>query len=145
MTVSLKLYFTIAVKETLDLISMHVFSLQMVVTCREVMGNSPNLSTSLAFLLRFQSGKVRLIKSLFLSCNTNTTVNHALIFLVMIMFTYVLKFSSLFCSGLWLPCFTRRSPTVRFSMVQHFLPKSSGSTILLSLILYESKTFPATT
>lgn len=58
MTVSLNL--TIAVKETLDLISMHVFSLQMVVTCREVMGNSPNLSTSLAFLLRFQSGKVRL-------------------------------------------------------------------------------------
>lgn len=72
-------------------------------------------------------------------------VDHALIFLVMIMFSYVLKPSSLFCSGLWLPCFTRRSPTVRFSMVQHFLPKSSGSTILLSLILYESKTFPATT
>jgi len=66
-TVSLKLYFTIAVKETLDLISMHVFSLQMVVTCREVMGNSPNLSTSLAFLLRFQSGKVRLIRSYFVT------------------------------------------------------------------------------
>lgn len=75
---------------------MHVFSLQMVVNCREVMGNSPNLSTSLAFLLGFQSGKVKLIKSWFLFCNTNTMVIHALIFLVMIMFRYVLKLSSLF-------------------------------------------------
>jgi len=34
--------FLIVVKVTLDLIIIHVFSLQMVVTCREVMWNSPN-------------------------------------------------------------------------------------------------------